>query len=42
MRVVREAEHVNASVVVMSSECEPGERLAALGGAAALLRYKLE
>jgi protein pelota len=42
MRVVREAEHVNASVVVMSTEFEPGERLAALGGAAALLRYKLE
>ncbi|WP_292520668.1 mRNA surveillance protein pelota [Methanoculleus sp.] len=41
-RVVREAERVNASVVVMSTEFEPGERLSALGGAAAILRYKIE
>ncbi len=40
--VVREAERVNASVVVLSTEFEPGERLSALGGAAALLRYRLE
>ncbi|WP_292410387.1 MULTISPECIES: mRNA surveillance protein pelota [unclassified Methanoculleus] len=39
--VIREAERVNATVVVMSTEFEPGERLAALGGAAALLRYKI-
>jgi protein pelota len=41
-RVIERAEHVNASVVVLSTEFEPGERLAALGGAAALLRYRLE
>ena len=40
--VIERAEHVNASVVVLSTEFEPGERLAALGGAAALLRYKIE
>jgi len=40
--VIREAEKVNAAVVVLSTEFEPGERLAALGGAAALLRYKIE
>jgi len=27
---------------VMSTEFEPGERLEALGGAAALLRYRIE
>ncbi|MCK8517503.1 mRNA surveillance protein pelota [Methanoculleus sp. 7T] len=41
-RVVEQAERVNAAVVVLSTEFEPGERLAALGGAAALLRYKIE
>lgn len=40
--VVREAERVNASVVVLSTEFEPGERLSALGGTAALLRYRIE
>ena len=40
--VIREAERVNASVVVLSTEFEPGERLAAIGGAAALLRYRIE
>jgi len=40
--VVEQAERVNATVVVLSTEFEPGERLAALGGAAALLRYKIE
>ncbi|MFA7199104.1 MAG: mRNA surveillance protein pelota [Methanoculleus sp.] len=40
--VIERAEHVNASVVVLSTEFEPGERLAALGGVAALLRYRIE
>ena len=40
--VIERAERVNASVVVLSTEFEPGERLAALGGVAALLRYRLE
>ncbi len=39
--LVEQAEYVSASVVVMSTEFEPGERLEALGGAAALLRYKI-
>jgi len=41
-RVIEQAERINASVVVLSTEFEPGERLAALGGVAALLRYRLE
>ncbi|WP_214019560.1 mRNA surveillance protein pelota [Methanoculleus sp.] len=40
--VIEQAEQVNATVVVMSTEFEPGERLAAIGGAAALLRYRIE
>lgn len=40
--LIEQAEHVGASVVVMSTEFEPGERLEALGGAAALLRYRIE
>ena len=40
-KVIERAEQINASVVVLSTEFEPGVRLAALGGAAALLRYKL-
>ena len=40
--LVEQAEYVGASVVVLSTEFEPGERLEALGGAAALLRYKIE
>ena len=40
--LIEQAEYVGASVVVMSTEFEPGERLEALGGAAALLRYKIE
>jgi protein pelota len=39
--LVEQAEYVGASVVVLSTEFEPGERLEALGGAAALLRYKI-
>ena len=32
---------MQATIVVLSTEFEPGERLIALGGIAALLRYKL-
>ncbi len=39
--IVERAEHLNASVVVFSTEFEPGKRLEALGGIAALLRYKI-
>lgn len=39
---IERAEFVNASVVVLSTEFEPGQRLLALGGVAALLRYKIE
>ncbi|MDO9035269.1 MAG: mRNA surveillance protein Pelota, partial [Methanoregula sp.] len=35
------AEAMRAVVVVLSSDFEPGERLVALGGIAALLRYKM-
>jgi protein pelota len=41
MAMVEKAEGMRASVVVLSSAFEPGERLVALGGVAALLRYKL-
>ncbi len=40
--LAEQAEYVGASVVILSTEFEPGERLEALGGAAALLRYKIE
>jgi protein pelota len=40
-RLLEEAERINARVVVFSSEFEPGNRLNALGGIAALLRYPL-
>lgn len=40
-RLLEKAERMNAKVVILSSEFEPGERLAALGGIAALLRYKM-
>jgi protein pelota len=40
--LIERAEYTNATVVVLSTEFEPGERLAALGGVAALLRYKIE
>ena len=39
-RLIENAEAMRATVVVLSSEFEPGERLVALGGIAALLRYK--
>ncbi|MDD1695256.1 MAG: mRNA surveillance protein pelota [Methanoregula sp.] len=41
MNLIEKAEAMRASVVVLSSSFEPGERLVALGGIAALLRYKL-
>jgi len=41
MHLVEKAERMQAKVVVLSSSFEPGERLCALGGIAALLRYKL-
>lgn len=41
MRIIETAESMRAAVVVLSSQFEPGERLAALGGIAALLRYKI-
>ncbi|NMB78743.1 MAG: mRNA surveillance protein pelota [Methanomicrobiales archaeon] len=41
MKIIETAESMRAAVVVLSSRFEPGERLAALGGIAALLRYKL-
>ncbi len=40
-RLIEDAEAMRAAVVVLSSAFEPGERLVALGGIAALLRYKL-
>jgi protein pelota len=41
MRLIEDAEAMRATIVVLSSAFEPGERLVALGGIAALLRYKL-
>jgi protein pelota len=41
MCLIEDAEAMRATVVVLSSAFEPGERLVALGGIAALLRYKL-
>lgn len=40
-QIIETAESMRASVVVLSSRFEPGERLVALGGIAALLRYAL-
>jgi protein pelota len=39
-RLIQKAEAMRATIVVLSSEFEPGERLIALGGVAALLRYR--
>jgi protein pelota len=38
--LIENAERMGAKIVVLSTEFEPGERLDALGGIAALLRYK--
>jgi protein pelota len=40
MRLIEDAEGMRATIIVLSSAFEPGERLVALGGIAALLRYK--
>jgi protein pelota len=40
-RLIEKAEGMRAKVTVLSGSFEPGERLDALGGIAALLRYKL-
>jgi protein pelota len=40
-RLIERAEARRAAIVVLSSAFEPGERLVALGGIAALLRYKM-
>ena len=40
-RLIEKAESMKATIIVLSSEFEPGERLVALGGIAALLRYRL-
>ena len=39
--LIERAERMQAKIVVLSTEFEPGERLEALGGIAALLRYKM-
>ena len=39
--LLERAERMQSRVVVLSTEFEPGERLSALGGIAALLRYRL-
>ena len=41
MHLIEDAEAMRATIIVLSSAFEPGERLVALGGIAALLRYKL-
>ncbi|MDO5844455.1 MAG: mRNA surveillance protein pelota [Methanocorpusculum sp.] len=41
-KVLESAEQMGANIVVLSTEFEPGKRLEGLGGAAALLRYKIE
>ena len=38
---LRDVENMNAEIVIMSSEFEPGKRLNALGGIAALLRFRI-
>ncbi len=40
-RLLEKAEGMRAAVIVLSGSFEPGERLDALGGIAALLRYKV-
>lgn len=39
--LMEEAELMNATVLVLSTEFEPGKRIEGLGGIAALLRYKI-
>ncbi len=40
-KIIEKAEAMRATIVILSSGFEPGERLIALGGIAALLRYRL-
>jgi protein pelota len=40
-QIIQKAETMRATIVVLSSDFEPGERLTALGGIAALLRYRV-
>jgi protein pelota len=40
-RLVEKAEGMHSKIIVLSGTFEPGERLDALGGIAALLRYKV-
>ena len=42
MRLIEKAEGMRSSITVLSGSFEPGERLDALGGIAAVLRYKLQ
>lgn len=39
--LLRRVEHIQGRIVIFSSEFEPGQRLSALGGIAALLRFKI-
>jgi protein pelota len=41
MNLIKKAEAMRATIVVLSTAFEPGERLVAIGGIAALLRYRL-
>ncbi len=41
LQLIQKAETIRATIVVLSSGFEPGERLIALGGIAALLRYRI-
>jgi protein pelota len=41
LHLIEDAEAMRATIVVLSSAFEPGERLIALGGIAALLRYRM-
>jgi protein pelota len=41
LQLIQKAEAMRATMIVLSSGFEPGERLIALGGIAALLRYRL-
>jgi protein pelota len=41
-KLIEKAEAMRAVIVILSSGFEPGERLVALGGIAALLRYRQE
>ncbi|MBR1368385.1 mRNA surveillance protein Pelota [Methanocalculus chunghsingensis] len=41
-RIMEEAESMQASIIVLSTEFEPGKRVEGLGGIAALLRYAID